>query len=181
MKRLFIPLGLLAALALPATAATAAPTKADKREGTKECRQLLRTVETRANFVQVVKLEAKANSKNAFGRCVKVRAADAASERNTAFKAAKQACDALKRAPGTKGKPANPGAYGRCVSAAARALNVKADAEQREDTLNPARTCRGMQEADATAFKARFPGKNGFGKCVSQQAKAQDEQTQTPA
>ena len=180
MKRLFIPLGLLAALALPATAA-AAPTKADKREGAKECRQLLRTVETRANFVQVVKLEARANRKNAFGRCVKVRAADAVSERNTAFKAAKEACTALKRAPGTKGKPANPGAYGQCVSAAARALNGAADAKQREETLNPAKTCRGRQEADADAFKVAFPGKNGFGKCVSQAAKAQDEETQTPA
>ena len=180
MKRMFIPLGLLAALALPATAA-AAPTKADKREAGKECRQLLRTVETRANFVQVVKLEAKANRRNAFGRCVKVRAADATSERNMAFKAAKAACTALKRAPGTKGRPANPGAYGRCVSAAARALNVAADAEQRKDTLNPARTCRGRQEADADACKAAFPGKNGFGKCVSQVAKAQDEAAQTPA
>jgi hypothetical protein len=179
VKRLFIPLGLLAALALPATAA-AAPTKADKREGTKECRQLLRTVETRTNFVQIVKLEARANRKNAFGRCVKVRAADAAAERNTAFKAAKAACASHKRAPGTKGKPANPGAYGRCVSAAARMLNARADAEQREDTLNPARTCRGMQEADADAFKLAFPGKNGFGKCVSTEAKKQ-EAAETPA
>lgn len=180
MKRLFIPLGLLAALALPATAA-AAPTKADKREGAKECRQLLRTVETRANFVQVVKLEARANRKNAFGRCVKVRTADATSERRTAFKAAKEACGALKRAPGTKGKPANPGAYGQCVSAAARALNGAADAEQREEALNPAKTCRGRQKADADAFKAEFPGKSGFGKCVSKEAKAQDEESQAPA
>ncbi len=180
MKRLFIPLGVCAALALPATAA-AAPTNADKREAKQECRALLRTVDTRANFVQVVKLEAKANRRNAFGRCVKVRTADATSERNTAFKVAKEACAALKRTPGTRGRPANPGAYGRCVSAAARALDAKADAEQRERTLNPARTCRGMQKADADAFKARFPGKNGFGKCVSQEAKAQNDEAQTPA
>ena len=180
MKRLFIPLGLLAALALPATAA-AAPTKADKREGAKECRQLLRTVETRANFVQIVKLEAKANRKNAFGRCVKVRTADASAERNTAFKAAKAACATQKRAPGTKGRPANPGAYGQCVSAAARELNAVADAEQREETLNPAKTCRGRQKADADGFKLAYPGKNGFGKCVSQEAKKQDDATQTPA
>ena len=180
MKRLSISLGLIAALALPATAA-AAPTSADKSEGQRECRQLLRTVDTRANFVQIVKLEAKANRMNAFGRCVKVRTADAAGERQTAFKVAKQACEAQRRAPGTRGKPANPGAYGRCVSAAARALNAKADAEQRESSLNPARTCRGMQKADADAFKAQFPGKSGFGKCVSTQAKAQNDETETPA
>ena len=180
MKRLFVPLGLIAALALPA-GATAAPTKADKREATKECRELLRTVDTRANFVQIVKLEAKANRRNAFGRCVKVRAADAAAERNAAFKAAKEACAALKRTPGTRGKPANPGAYGQCVSAAARAMNAQADAEQREETLNPAKICRNKQKADADAFKAEFPGKNGFGKCVSKEAKAQDQDAQTPA
>ena len=180
MKRLFIPLGLLAALALPATA-SAAPTNADKREGKQECREMLRTVDTRANFVQIVKLEARTNSKNAFGRCIKVRTADATSERRTAFKAAKEACATLKRTPGTKGKPANPGAYGRCVSAAARALNAKADAEQRDETLNPAKTCRGLQKADADAFKAAYPGKNGFGKCVSAVAKAQNDETQTPA
>ena len=180
MKRVSISLGLIAVLALPATAA-AAPTSADQNEGKQECRQLLRTVETRANFVQVVQLEAKANRRNAFGRCVKVRTADAAGERQTAFKAAKAACAALRRTPGTRGRPANPGAYGRCVSAAARALNAKADAEQRQASLNPARTCRGMQEADADAFKAQFAGKNGFGKCVSQQAKARNDVAETPA
>ena len=177
MKRLFIPLGLIAVLALPATVA-AAPTKADKREGKQECRAILDAVDTRANFVQVVKREARANRRNAFGRCVKVRTADATSERRTAFMAAKELCAALKRTPGTRGRPANPGAYGQCVSAAARALNANVDAEQRESALNPARFCRGMQKDDADAFKAAFPGKNGFGKCVSQRAKAQNE---TPA
>ena len=114
MKRILIPLGLIAAVALPVTAA-AAPTKADKREGKQECRELQRVVDTRANFVQVVRLEAKANRKNAFGRCVKVRTSDATVERNSAFKQAKAACEPLRRSPGTKGKPADPGAYGKCV------------------------------------------------------------------
>jgi hypothetical protein len=67
------------------------------------------------------------------------------------------------------------------VSAAARALNAKADAEQREATVNPARTCRGRQTADADAFKDEFPGKNGFGKCVSKEAKTQNDGAETPA
>ena len=184
MKRLFVPLGLIAAVALPATAA-AAPTKADKREGRQECRVLQRVVDTRANFVQIVKLEAKANRRNAFGRCVTVRSRDAASERRTAFQAAKEACMSLRpgpRAPGTRGRPENPGAYGRCVSTAARTIGAKLDAEQREASLNPARTCRGKQQADADAFKLEFPGKNGFGKCVSKEAQAQNDETPgTPA
>ncbi len=183
MKQLSISLGLIAALALPATA-VAAPTSADVREAKQECRELLRTVDTRTNFVQVVKLEAKANRRNAFGRCVTVRSRDAASERRTAFKAAKEACASLRpgpqRAPGTRGRPENPGAYGRCVSAAARMIGPKLDAEQRETTLNPARTCRGKQQADADAFKLEFPGKNGFGKCVSKEAQAQDDEVPAP-
>ena len=186
MNRLFVPLGLIAAVALPATAA-AAPTQADKREGKQECRQLRQAVDTRANFVQIVKLEAKANRRNAFGRCVTVRSRDAASERRTAFKAAKEACEILRpgpgRARGTRGRPESPGAYGRCVSTAARTVGARLDEEQREATLNPARTCRGKQEADADAFKLEFPGKNGFGKCVSKEAQAQndDEAPATPA
>ena len=184
MKRLFIPLGLIAALALPATAA-AAPTHVDKREGKQECRQLRQAVDTRANFVQVVRLEAKANRRNAFGRCVTVRSRGAAGERRTAFKLAKEACAVLRpgRARGARGRPESPGAYGRCVSTAARTVAAQLDAEQREATLNPARTCRGRQEADVDAFRREFPGKNGFGKCVSKEAQAQnqDEPPATPA
>ncbi len=171
MNRLFVPFGVILVLALPATAA-AAPTNADQREGSQECRQLLRVVDTRANFVQVVRLEAKANRKNAFGRCVQLRTSEASSERRVAFKAAKEACASLRPGRGTRGRPTNPGAYGKCVAAAARLIAAKSDAEQREAILNPAKTCRAKQMADADAFKIEFPGKNGFGKCVSKEAKA---------
>jgi len=178
MKRLFIPLGLIAVMAVPATA-VGAPTKADKREGKRECRQLSEAAVTRANFVQIVKLEARANRRNAFGRCVKVRTSDASNERREAFKAAKAACESLR--PGsnsTHGKPSDPGAYGKCVSDAARKKNAELDAEQREESLNPAKTCRKQQRDDAEAFKAEFPGKNGFGKCVSKEAKAQQDENE---
>ena len=86
MQRLIVSLGLIAVMAVPATA-VGAPTKADKREGKRECRQLRDAAVTRSNFVQIVKLEAKANRRNAFGRCVKVRTSDASGERREAFKA----------------------------------------------------------------------------------------------
>jgi hypothetical protein len=175
MTRLLIPLGLVAVMAMP-VAADGAPSKADKREAKRECRQLQNAAVTRANFVQVVKLEAKANRRNAFGRCVQVRSSEAASERREAFKAAKAQCENLRRGhDGEHGKPSNPGAYGKCVSEAARNKNAEADAKQRDDSLNPAKTCRKKQSDDADAFNTEFPGKNGFGKCVSKEAKSQND------
>jgi hypothetical protein len=176
MKRLLIPLGLIAVMAVPGTA-IGAPIKADKREAKRECRQLRDAAVTRANFVQIVKLEAKANRRNAFGRCVEVRTSEATSERREAFKAAKAACASLRRGPdSTHGKPGNPGAYGKCVAEAAHNNRAESDAEQREESLNPAKTCRNKQRDDADGFKAEFPGSNGFGKCVSKEAKAQNDQ-----
>ena len=175
MKRLFIPLVLFALAAVPATA-IGAPNQADKREGKRECRQLREAAVTRANFVQIVKLEARANRRNAFGRCIAVRSSEAASERREAFKAAKAACENLRRGKdGERGKPSEPGAYGRCVSEAAREKNAEADAEQRDESLNPAKTCRDKQKNDPS-FETTYPGKNGFGKCVSQEAKAQNDE-----
>jgi hypothetical protein len=179
MKRLLIGIGLVAAMAAPANAA-ATGTKADKHEAKRECRQLQKAVETRANFVQVVKLEARANRGNAFGRCVKVRTKHAANERRKAFKAAKAACKSLRPGHARKhGKPSNPGAYGKCVSAAARRHRAKSDARQARQGLNPAKTCRAKQ-ADGAAFRAEFPGKNGFGKCVSKEARSQPDQYVDP-
>lgn len=168
MKRLMIPLGLMAALVLPATAG-AAITKADRQEGKRECRQLLQAVDTRANFLQVVKLEARANRRNAFGRCVKVRTRKAGSERNAAFKAAKALCENLRPGQGRRPPLYNnpPGAYGRCVAAAAKLHLGASDANQRKNVLNPARRCRAAQQADRTTFTAAYPRRNGFGKCVS--------------
>jgi len=172
MRKLVIVCGLGAALAAPA-GASAAPTKADRAEGKQECRDLQRTVETRKNFVEIVKLEAKANRRNAFGRCVVVRTSDATSERRTAFQQAKAECASLRRGPaGPKGKPSNPGAYGKCVSEAARQNRQESDAEQREETVNPAKTCRDRQKANPEAFEA----KNAFGKCVSEEAQKQKDE-----
>lgn len=168
MKRLMIPLGLVAALVLPAGAG-AAPTKADKAEGKRECRQLLREVDTRANFLQIVKLEARANRRNAFGRCVRVRTSKATNERNAAFKAAKAACESLRPGQGKRPPVYNnpPGAYGRCVAAAAKLHQARTDAAQKAKALNPARKCRAAQKANLGAFTTAYPGRNGFGKCVS--------------
>lgn len=171
IRTLLIPVGLVAALAVPAGAA-AAPTKADKAEGKQECRTMLRTVETRANFVELVKLEAKANRRNAFGRCVAVRTSDATSERRTAFQDARAACVELRPGRGTRGRPSDPSAYGKCVAAAARENQRQSDAQQRGESVNPAKTCRAKQEETPSDFEA----KNAFGKCVSAEAQKQNDE-----
>ncbi len=177
MKKL-IAAAALSALAVPGVA-MAGPTAGDRSEGRSECRELLRTVDTRANFVQVVRLEAKTNSRNAFGRCVTVRSADAQAERREARSSAVSECRAAfpKPAPGA-GKPAQDeqrNAFGKCVSEKARAKNREADAEQRRMSLNPARACRAEQQADPSKFTA----KNAFGKCVSAKAQAQNDEEQS--
>jgi len=172
IRTLLIPVGLVAALAVPAGAAAAPPTKADKAEGKQECREMLRTVETRANLVELVKLEAKTNRRNAFGRCVVVRTSDANSERRTAFQDARAACVKLRPGRGTRGRPSDPSAYGKCVAAAARENQRQLDREQREESVNPAKTCRAKQETAPTAFEA----KNAFGKCVSEEAQKQNDE-----
>ena len=179
MKKL-VAVAALGALAVPGTA-IAGPTAADRAEGKRECRTALRTVETRANFVQLVRLEARTNSRNAFGRCVTVRTADAREERQESRSSAVTECRALFPKPGPgAGKPEEGeqrNAFGTCVSERAKAKNDEADAEQRRETLNPAKACRAEQKADPS----RFTAKNAFGTCVSKKARERSDDEQAPA
>jgi hypothetical protein len=59
MKKL-LAVAALSALAVPG-AGVRRSSAADQAEGKRDCRTALRTVETRANFVELVKLEARAN------------------------------------------------------------------------------------------------------------------------
>ncbi len=162
MKKLIV-LGAVSALAVPGVA-QAAPTEADRAEAKTECRTLQRTVDTRANFVEIVKLEARANRRNAFGKCVLVHAQQAEQERTEARSSAVTECRELFPKQGEQRN-----AFGKCVSERARAKNAEADAEQRSETVNPARACRDEEKADPSKFTA----KNAFGQCVSEKARAQ--------
>ena len=178
MKRLLVPAALLAALAVPTGAMAApAPSKADRAEAKRECRALKDAAETQRNFASVVALERKTSTRNATTQCRKERAADARSERTSARRAAFEACRAEHKGPRTtRGRKEQPNAFGKCISAAAKAHNGQADAEQRERSLNPAKACRAEQEASSEQFAAAYGTKrNAFGKCVSAKAKAQNE------
>lgn len=67
-------------------------------------------------------------------------------------------------------------AFGKCVSKRAQATS---DAQDQAQT-NAAKSCKAEQAADPAAFQTKYGtgknGKNAYGKCVSQQAKAQTNQ-----
>jgi hypothetical protein len=70
MRRLLIIAGALAVLATPvSTAAAAKPTKADKREAQKECRDERGTTEESREAFRA-KYGTNGNKRNAFGKCV---------------------------------------------------------------------------------------------------------------
>ena len=181
MKRLITAVA-LGALAAPA-AAVAAPSQSDRSEGQRECRTLQRTVDTRANFVALVKLEASANRRNAFGRCVTVRSKAAQQERTEARTSAVTECRTLHPKPGPgAGKPEQNeqrNAFGKCVSQRAKAKNAAADTQQRRESLNPARACREEQKDKAKFGQDYGTGSNAFGKCVSRKAQAQNDAEQS--
>ena len=67
-------------------------------------------------------------------------------------------------------------AYGKCVS-----RRAKSEEAQREGAAkNAAKACKAERAADAAAFAAKYGtnknGKNAYGKCVSQKAKALKKQ-----
>lgn len=72
MKKLLVPLALVASLALPGSA-LAGVTKADKRNAAKECKaERGETDATREAFAE--KYGTNANNRNAFGKCVSGKA-----------------------------------------------------------------------------------------------------------
>ncbi len=176
MRKILIA-GVLAALAVPAAAS--AGTTPDPNSPAQQCRAE-RTAMGETNFKNAY--GTNRNKSNAFGKCVskQARSQDANTD-NAAKQCRAERADA--NFPATHdGKTFaefygtnrnNRNAFGKCVSSKARA----ATEEQQQDRLNAARTCRAEQRQDAAAFRAKYGTNrnksNAFGKCVSQQARAQ--------
>ena len=193
MKRVIAIGSALAMLAIPAGAA-AKPDKADRTNAAKECRsERGATDATREAFA--VKYGTNANKKNAFGKCVSQRARDEEQEGVVAHKNASKECkaEAATMTPadfalkyGAKGG----NAHGKCVSQKAKAKEAEADAvdqEQIADRKSAARTCdeeRGETAASRAAFAEKYGtnknNRNAFGKCVSQTAKALQQEEEPP-
>ncbi|MCW2990473.1 MAG: hypothetical protein JWM73_1067 [Solirubrobacterales bacterium] len=134
-----------------------------------------------------------ANRANAFGKCVSKRDAATETAQTAAKTNAAQDCKAEQAADpaafdakyATNKKKTN--GYGKCVSGKAKAKTAETVDEQVTADVSAAKTCKAERKADPAAFKAKY-GTNGnksnaFGKCVSAQAKAQQdkpEETTTP-
>jgi hypothetical protein len=179
VRRLLIIVGAFAVLAAPAGTAIAKPSKADKREAQKECRDERGSTDaTREAF--------KAKYRN-FGACVSQKAREAKAERKQAKTNASRECReergdteatraAFRAKYGTNANKSN--AFGKCVSQKAKAKQAAEDAEDAEEAAerkDAAEECdaeRGDTNESRKAFEAKY-GKNGnkrnaFGKCVSQ-------------
>ncbi len=128
------------------------------------------------------------NKRNAFGKCVSKRthattdvakeAKQNASKECTAEETADPAAFTQKYGTGKHG--AN--AHGKCVSQKAKSKTAKAVDDQVEADVNAAKACKTERKADPTAFAEKYGSsknkRNAFGKCVSKQAKAlQDDQS----
>jgi hypothetical protein len=119
---------------------------------------------------------------NAFGRCVAKQAHVQAQAHETATGNAAKACRAERAADpvafaakyGTNHNGRN--AFGKCVSAMAKQDASNAIASHDAATVNAAKACKAERAADPAAFAHKYGtnrnGRNAFGKCVSQKARA---------
>jgi hypothetical protein len=154
MKTLSTAIVLIALLAVPAGVA-AKPDQGDKRAAIAQCKsERGKTKATRKAF------KSKYHS---FSRCVRENTAEEAEERKLARENAAKQC----KSEHAKGKNATKdrNAFGKCVSAKARALN----AQQEARLMNAARTCKAERAANRESFVARYGGRaaSAFGRCVS--------------
>jgi len=164
MKRIGFALALAAMLAVPA-GGVAAPTKADTKAASKECHALRTAAGSKENFQAL-------GYKN-FGDCVSKKRREEAAERRAARRQARADC----KAQNLKGKD-----FAACVKAATKENKAAAD-EQDQNKVNAAKTCRTEQSGDADAFAQKYGkpagAKNAFGRCVSQTAKAKNDEEET--
>jgi hypothetical protein len=125
------------------------------------------------------------NRRNAFGKCVSQRRHATHEAREDAQANAAQQCKAERAADpqafadkyGTGKKQRN--AYGKCVSQTAKAQTAETVDQETSADVNAAKACKAERKADSDAFAQKYGTKrNAFGKCVSQAAKAQHEQTE---
>jgi hypothetical protein len=127
--------------------------------------------------------------KKGLGRCIKQETKENSAEQqqagDTAAKNAAKECKAEQSADAatfasTYGNGHN--AYGKCVSQKAKADQQEQEQENAQaddDQVGAARQCKDERKADSAAFADKY-GTNGnkrnaFGKCVSQQEQAQQE------
>ena len=164
MRKTVFTLALGAMLVVP-SAAMAAPTKADSKAASKQCHAEREAAGTKENFLAM----GDPDYKN-FGDCVSRGAKEEAAERKAARDKARAEC------ADKTGKE-----RAACVKAETKENKAEADAKDKE-RVNAAKECRAEQKADAAKFGTDYgTGKNAFGKCVSQKARAKNDEGTTTA
>jgi hypothetical protein len=184
LRKTTLALGLLAALALPAAATAQPPSKADKRHAAKDCKEEREA--SRDAFKE--QYGTNANKRNAFGKCVSIKARQRKAERKAARSNAARECraereeigaDAFREQYGTNRNKRN--AFGKCVSSKAKddlageEETPGKDEEEETAPKNAAQTCAAERDAMGEEAFAETYGTNGnkrnaFGKCVSSKA-----------
>jgi hypothetical protein len=184
--------GLALALLVPTVAgAKPSPNAGDKRAAKSECKTLRGTTSaTREAFLTKFRN---------FGACVTKKTHEEAQEAQNAHTNAAKECKAQRSedptgfatqwgTPGQNGANRNgKNAFGKCVSATAKAKEKKADAKDEQDATefkNAAKECANERSEDAEGFKTTYGTegsnwKNAFGKCVSQKVREDNEQPET--
>jgi hypothetical protein len=140
--KMLVTVAALIALAFPAGAVAAKPTKADRENAARECRSERGTTDaTREAF--------KSKYKN-FGHCVSKKAREEAAERKAARTNAAKECKAERADPNFAathdgktfeqfyGNNKNgKNAYGKCVSSKAKLKKAEMDAEDEQEAAGP--------------------------------------------
>jgi hypothetical protein len=181
-RRILIPLGLIACLALPAAALGHAPSKADKHNAAKECRAERGSTDA-SKEAFAAKYGTNANHKNAFGKCVSKRAHEEQAQRRAAKKSAVRDCRAERKADASAFK-AKYGSFGKCVSRKAKQNKAAADRRDRAEIRSEHKAAKACAQERSTLGEQAFDVKygtsknkhgngNAFGKCVSQHVKSQ--------
>jgi hypothetical protein len=180
MRKAAVTLGALALMAVPAFANTASS------DANKQCK-----AEQQAMGDKVFNdtYGTNKNKSNAFGKCVSHRTSQNAKTEQKSTQNANATCNAeeaadpaafkAKYGTGKNGK----NAHGKCVSQTAKARTHKTESSQVKAEENAAKTCKSERKTDPAAFKQKYgtnkSKSNAFGKCVSQHAKAQEQQNGT--
>jgi hypothetical protein len=171
MNRMLIVIGLVAALAIPASA-LATHSHTAKRAAVAECK-----FERGKSHATHEAFKIKYHS---FSRCVDKNTVEEKAETELAHKNAAKECKAEREQGltafqdkyGTNANKKN--AFGKCVSQLAKAKKDELDAKDKqeaEDRKDAAKACAAERAAGLDAFREKYGTnankKNAFGKCVS--------------
>lgn len=182
MKTYKLTVAALGTLALAVPALAQDDTTATTPTAQQQCRTE-RAEMGKATFAQTY--GTNKNRSNAFGKCVSRRdaatdeaAAEAKSNAAKECKAERAADpEAFAATYGTGKKGAN--AYGKCVSGKAKAKTKETVEDEVDADVAAAKSCKAERKADEDAFREKYGTnrnkRNAFGKCVSAQAKAQQD------